>query len=84
MNFETKKSFDKPIANQAKAHILEDLKNLETIIANKLRILRAFDEDDSDSSSFDLHDQLFTMEQGLKKISSASFRASRIVENLSK
>ena len=84
MNFETTKSFDKPIANQAKARILEDLKNLESTIANKLRILRAFDEDDSDSSAYDLHDQLFTMEQGLSKLANASLRASRIVKNLSK
>ena len=75
---------DKPIANEAKARILEDLKNLESTIANKLRILRAFDEDDSDSSAYDLHDQLFTMNQALTKFSSATLRASRIVKDLSK
>ena len=83
MNFE--KIFEtKSTANEIKAQILEDLKYHEIKIANKLRILRAFDEDDSDSSAYDLHDELFTMEKGLSKLAQASLRASKIVKNLSK
>ena len=71
-------------ANQTKAQILEDLRFFEYKIAKKLRILRALDEDDSDSSAYDLHDQLFTMEKGLSKLAQASFRALKIVKDLSK
>ena len=65
--------------NEAKHKLLDELTSLESTIANKLRILRSFDQDDSHSGCYDLQDQLISMERSLSDLSKVTLRAKKIV-----
>jgi len=57
--------------NETKLSLLEEIHYLESTIANKLRILRTLDQDDSHSGCADIHEQLHSLNESLLQFASA-------------
>jgi len=64
--------------NETKLSLLKEIHSLESTIANKLRILRALDQDDSHSGCADIHDQLHSLNESLGQFAATRQRAERI------
>jgi len=65
--------------NENKYQVIQQIIVLESKIENKLRILRALDEDEWDSGAYDLHDQLFQIESTFSKLQDQTFRANKVI-----
>jgi hypothetical protein len=65
--------------NETKLALLKEVHSLESTIANKLRILRALDKDDSHSGCYDIHDQLNSMEESLSGLAKSRGNAEKVV-----
>ena len=63
--------------NENKYQVIQQILVLESKIENKLRILRALDEDES--GAYDLHDQLFQIESTFSKLQDQTFRANKVI-----
>jgi len=70
--------------NENKYQVIQQILVLESKIENKLRILRALDEDEWDSGAYDLHDQLFQIEDTFFKLQKQTFRANKVIPNKKK
>jgi hypothetical protein len=65
--------------NEIKLSVIEDLSAMLLSMNSKLKVLRALDEDSTESGCYDLHDQLMTLENGSANLYKALRRAKSVV-----